>query len=87
MGSRAKTTNRAIPNWHAGRTRATHAQCPRCAGRNIVVIDSRVESEGLVIRRRRACGDCSLRWSTREVIENDLAGIRASPASNENPAK
>jgi len=48
-------------------------QCPKCGTKDTRVIDSRVSSSGLVIRRRRSCQHCGYRFSTsEEIIREDL---------------
>lgn len=44
-------------------------QCPVCLYQDTKVIDSRVASEGLSIRRRRECLKCGFRFSTFEEVE------------------
>lgn len=44
-------------------------KCPSCNNDDTKVIDSRVASDGLSIRRRRECESCSFRFSTYEEIE------------------
>lgn len=41
--------------------------CPFCNHQDTRVIDSRVSSDGLQIRRRRACGECGSRFNTFEA--------------------
>ena len=43
--------------------------CPYCGQDNDRVIDSRSSSDGLVIRRRRKCLECSRRYTTYERVE------------------
>jgi transcriptional repressor NrdR len=43
--------------------------CPRCKKDNDRVVDSRSSLEGSVIRRRRECLECFLRYTTYERIE------------------
>ncbi len=43
-------------------------QCPIC-GDDTKVLDSRVASDGITVRRRRECTKCSFRFSTIEEIE------------------
>ncbi len=43
--------------------------CPVCKSKETKVIDSRVTSEGMAIRRRRECISCSYRFSTVEEVE------------------
>ncbi len=44
-------------------------QCPVCLHVDTKVIDSRVASDGLSIRRRRECLKCGFRFSTYEEVE------------------
>lgn len=44
-------------------------RCPVCNYEDSKVIDSRVASDGLSIRRRRECLKCSFRFSTYEEVE------------------
>lgn len=51
--------------------------CPACNYRDTKVIDSRVSSDGLSIRRRRECEKCEHRFSTLETLEIlDLAVVK-----------
>ena len=43
--------------------------CPFCNHQDTRVVDSRVTSDGLQIRRRRECNQCSSRFNTFEVPE------------------
>lgn len=43
--------------------------CPVCNYFDTKVLDSRVTSDGLSIRRRRECGKCGFRFSTQEESE------------------
>jgi transcriptional repressor NrdR len=48
-------------------------QCPKCGTKDTRVIDSRVSTSGLSIRRRRSCQNCEYRFSTvEEMISEDL---------------
>ncbi|MFN7132938.1 MAG: transcriptional regulator NrdR [Myxococcales bacterium] len=47
-------------------------RCPFCQKTENKVIDSRESHEGLVIRRRRECLDCTRRWTTYERVEEIL---------------
>lgn len=52
-------------------------RCPVCNFEDSKVIDSRVASDGLSIRRRRECLKCSFRFSTYEEVEIlDLAVVK-----------
>lgn len=44
-------------------------RCPACNHEETKVIDSRVASDGLSIRRRRECESCAFRFSTYEEVE------------------
>ncbi len=44
-------------------------KCPVCYYEDTKVVDSRVASDGLSIRRRRECLKCSFRFSTYEEVE------------------
>lgn len=44
-------------------------KCPVCYHQDTKVVDSRVASDGLSIRRRRECLKCGFRFSTYEEIE------------------
>jgi len=43
--------------------------CPVCKSKDTKVVDSRISSDGLSIRRRRECEKCSYRFSTIEEVE------------------
>ena len=47
-------------------------RCPGCSGMENKVIDSRLNKEGTVIRRRRECLSCSDRFTTYEKLERSL---------------
>ncbi|NCD01025.1 transcriptional repressor NrdR [bacterium] len=54
-------------------------KCPVCYFKDTKVLDSRVASDGLCIRRRRQCLKCGFRFSTYEEIEIlDLMIIKKS---------
>lgn len=44
-------------------------KCPVCHHQDTKVVDSRVASDGLAIRRRRQCLKCGFRFSTYEEME------------------
>lgn len=44
-------------------------RCPGCLNDDTKVLDSRVSDEGMTIRRRRECPQCSFRFSTKEQVE------------------
>ena len=43
-------------------------RCPNCAATDDKVIETRVSKEGEVIRRRRQCSACGLRFTTYETV-------------------
>lgn len=47
-------------------------KCPACSGMENKVIDSRLNKEGTVIRRRRECLSCADRFTTYEKLERSL---------------
>jgi len=47
-------------------------KCPACATMENKVIDSRLNKEGDIIRRRRECLNCADRFTTYEKIEKSL---------------
>jgi transcriptional repressor NrdR len=58
--------------------------CPICYFQDTKVIDSRVASDGLSIRRRRECEKCGFRFSTLEEIEIlDLSVIKRNGETEE----
>jgi len=50
-------------------------KCPSCHEDNDRVINSRVTDDGSVTRRRRACSNCGLRYTTYERIEGSAIRI------------
>ncbi len=50
-------------------------RCPFCAYPEDRVVDSRIVSDGRVIRRRRQCESCGRRYTTREKIEESALVI------------
>ena len=44
-------------------------KCPRCGKDDDKVVDSRSSAEGAVIRRRRECNGCAMRFTTYERVE------------------
>ena len=44
-------------------------RCPFCSADDDRVVDSRLTEDGVVIRRRRECNNCSQRYTTFERIE------------------
>jgi transcriptional repressor NrdR len=47
-------------------------RCPFCAEQEDRVVDSRVNRDGLMIRRRRECLGCQRRYTTYERVEETL---------------
>ena len=47
-------------------------KCPGCSGMENKVIDSRLNKEGTIIRRRRECLSCTDRFTTYEKLERSL---------------
>ena len=47
-------------------------KCPGCSGMENKVIDSRLNKEGTIIRRRRECLSCTDRFTTYEKLEPSL---------------
>lgn len=47
-------------------------KCPRCGHVDNKVVDSRAGKDGNVIRRRRECLSCRMRFTTYERIEEEL---------------
>jgi len=46
-----------------------HVRCPRCAGQDDKVVDSRAAEDGSAIRRRRECLSCGQRFTTYERLD------------------
>lgn len=46
--------------------------CPKCSARDTIVKDSRPSHGGVAIRRRRACVECSERFTTHETTKRDV---------------
>jgi len=44
-------------------------KCPICCNKTTKVLDSRVATDGVTVRRRRGCSKCNFRFSTIEEIE------------------
>ncbi|HEU4949341.1 MAG TPA: ATP cone domain-containing protein, partial [Candidatus Deferrimicrobiaceae bacterium] len=47
-------------------------KCPRCGHVDNKVVDSRAGKDGNVIRRRRECLSCRMRFTTYERIEDEF---------------
>ena len=50
-------------------------RCPYCSDPANRVIDSRLARDGSEIRRRRECGECGRRFTTRERVDEVLPKI------------
>lgn len=44
-------------------------KCPFCGAQDTQVVDSRVNEEGVSVRRRRRCSSCMKRFTTYETVE------------------
>jgi transcriptional repressor NrdR len=51
-------------------------RCPKCAGEDDKVIDSRSSRDGLLIRRRRECLKCRARFTTYEEIFREKLRVK-----------
>jgi len=49
-------------------------QCPACHATKDVVTDSRANGDQTVIRRRRECATCHVRFTTYEMIPDPVHG-------------
>ena len=58
-------------------------RCPFCGAADTRVVDSRLSPEGHGVRRRRACGGCGERFTTREVAELVLPRVVKGDGSRE----
>ena len=58
-------------------------RCPFCASMETKVIDSRLASEGMQVRRRRECIDCGDRFTTYESAELVMPRIVKSDGTRE----
>lgn len=58
-------------------------QCPYCHARETEVVETRVGEEGVNIRRRRACGACTKRFTTYERVENILLLVKKKDGARE----
>ena len=50
-------------------------RCPYCSDEGSRVIDSRLARDGAEIRRRRECGECGRRFTTRERVDEVMPKI------------
>jgi len=51
-------------------------RCPKCAGVDDKVVDSRSNRNGLLIRRRRECLKCGARFTTYEEIFHEKLRVK-----------
>jgi transcriptional repressor NrdR len=51
-------------------------RCPKCTGVDDKVIDSRTSRDGLLIRRRRECLKCGVRFTTYEEIFREKLRVK-----------
>jgi len=49
--------------------------CPFCLSKETKVVDSRVADDGMQVRRRRECLQCTERFTTREIMELDMPRV------------
>ncbi len=57
--------------------------CPYCNHTDTRVIDSRVTSDGMQIRRRRECVSCEVRFNTFETVALKLPNVIKADGSRE----
>ena len=62
-------------------------KCPICHNKTTKVLDSRVATDGVTVRRRRECSKCNFRFSTIEEIEILDITIIKSDGSRETYSK
>lgn len=43
--------------------------CPICRGKTTRVVDSRLSTDNMIVRRRRECEKCQYRFSTKEIMD------------------
>lgn len=51
-------------------------RCPKCGSLETKVLESRLISEGVSVRRRRSCRDCDFRFTTYEKEEEIVFQIK-----------
>jgi transcriptional regulator NrdR family protein len=56
-------------------------QCPEC-GANTRVVETRIQDEGCVLRRRRACSECTHRFNSYEFDQGLWGTIAKLTASH-----
>ncbi len=57
--------------------------CPFCGTPDTRVIDSRLSTEGMQVRRRRECMSCTERFTTYEAVELSLPRVIKSDGNRE----
>ncbi|UQB41483.1 transcriptional regulator NrdR [Thiomicrospira microaerophila] len=57
--------------------------CPFCNAPDTKVIDSRLSTEGVQVRRRRECQECGERFTTYESVELSLPRVVKSDGNRE----
>lgn len=57
--------------------------CPFCSTPDTRVIDSRLSTEGIQVRRRRECMSCGERFTTYEAVELSLPRVIKSDGNRE----
>ncbi|PLA74302.1 transcriptional regulator NrdR [Hydrogenovibrio sp. SC-1] len=57
--------------------------CPFCSTPDTRVIDSRLSTEGMQVRRRRECMSCGERFTTYEAVELSLPRVIKSDGNRE----
>lgn len=58
-------------------------RCPSCGFENTKVVDSRISSGGLSIRRRRECDKCKFRFTTFERLQSSNFIVEKRDANTE----
>lgn len=58
-------------------------RCPFCQSDDTKVLDTRLVDDGSQVRRRRECGSCGERYSTRETVDLNLPRLIKSDNSRE----
>lgn len=58
-------------------------RCPFCQSDDTKVLDTRLLDDGSQVRRRRECGACSERYSTRETVDLNLPRLIKNNDSRE----
>lgn len=58
-------------------------RCPFCTNPETKVIDSRLVTDGAQVKRRRACEECKLRFTTFEIYEVTLPKVIKADGARE----